>query len=109
MPHTRSSIPNGSLLGLAATRLIKLFPGTALAARAMRIISEFHAKSVAGLKPASVNIIKPVSARCSQRACAFPAVKDGLCRGHFIDAQAEYSMLPSTTSAAISGLSRLIA
>jgi hypothetical protein len=31
------------------------------------------------------------SARCSQRACAFAAVQDGLCRGHLRDRQSEYS------------------
>jgi hypothetical protein len=104
--HTRSSTPN--LLALAATRLITLFPGTTLAARAVRIMSELHTKRV-GLKPASVNIIKPVSTRCTIRACPFPSYEDGKCRQHIADARAEYSLLPSTTPAAISGLNRLIA
>jgi hypothetical protein len=103
--HTRSSTPN--LLALAATRLITLFPGSELAARASLVMRE-HGKSVAELKPASVNT-KPASARCSIKACPYPATRDGICRAHLIDARAEYSMLPSTTAAAISGLNRLMA
>jgi hypothetical protein len=74
----------------------------------MRIMSELHAKSVER-KAASVNIIKPASARCTIRACPFPSYAGGKCRQHIADARAEYSMTPSTTADAISGLGRLFA
>jgi hypothetical protein len=81
-PHTRSAIPDRSLLEFAASRMITLFPGSELAVKGLRVISELHAKSVAEQKPASVDIIKPVSARCTIRACPFPSYEDGKCRQH---------------------------
>jgi hypothetical protein len=39
----------------------------------------------------------PVATRCRERACPFPIYDQerGLCRGHWIDAHAEASTLPS--------------
>jgi hypothetical protein len=65
-----------------------------------------HAKRVAELKrTTSVNI----SGKCREKACPYPVFSQGRCRSHYADQSAEFSMTPSTTSAAISGLGRLFA
>jgi len=37
---------------------------------------------------------------CAQKACPFPAFRDGFCRGHLADAAAPYSVLPSALGVA---------
>jgi hypothetical protein len=49
------------------------------------------------------------SARCATRGCPFPALFDNLCRGHFLDAHADRSLMPSLTGEAVTNLNRLIA
>jgi hypothetical protein len=89
---------NGILLGSAATRLIKLFPGTPLAARAMRIMSEINPPVIAAKPTANVG------ARCKERGCCYPALAGhDLWRGHLVDRSAQASLLPSCAAAAIGG------
>jgi hypothetical protein len=84
-----------SLHDRALSRLRQLFPG------------RFEPKEPV-IRFANVTI---ANVRCREKGCVFPSLADGggLCRGHLADARAEYSLMPSTTSAAITGLSRLIA
>jgi len=65
------------MIALAERQLRKLFPGS-LAVRRL------DAKAVVA------------SSRCQERACVYPAMANGRCRLHLIDAVAEASTLPST-------------
>jgi hypothetical protein len=106
---------NGNLYDLALSRLHQLFPGmekkvtqkVEQANRNERAAAKRAAKAAKTTDESEPAVIS--NGRCSVRACAYPATRDGKCRSHLADARAEYSLMPSTTSAAISGLSRLIA
>ena len=38
---------------------------------------------------------RPDGSHCTQKACVFPALLEGLCRQHYVDAHAERSLNPS--------------
>jgi hypothetical protein len=96
----RSSQRNGSALESAARQLLRLFPGTPMALRAIRILSELNPP-----KPAAP---VRISARCREKACPFPAMAGhDLCRGHMVDSNAKFSVLPSCAAEAIGPLHRL--
>jgi hypothetical protein len=76
-----------TLRDLAISRLCALFP------------RDFHRMMD------RLNADRPdANTRCIVRACPFPATVDGLCRSHFADSHAEFSMMRSATGVAVSGL-----
>jgi hypothetical protein len=93
---------NGSLYDLAISRLATLFPGLEFRGKKKPI-----EQKVARERAAKATVIPKGNARCTVRACPFPAVKDGLCRSHLSDLYSECSVLPSTAGGLVSG--RLIA
>lgn len=97
----RSSTSPRSLRDLAVSRLRRLFPSS-------RLVRELKDSKPAPAAVKTANVrTATASARCSQKACAFPAVKDGLCRGHLADLDSESSVMPSTAGGLVSG--RLVA
>lgn len=64
-----------SALESAARQLLRLFPGSPMAERAMLILREINA-------PAD---------RCREKGCVFPALAGhDLCRGHLVDLSAQF-------------------
>ena len=74
-----------SLYDLATRRLRSLFPASTLVRQLnMKRISDDMATVSA-------------STRCSKKACPFPSFRDSLCKGHFADTRAQYSVMPSVS------------
>jgi hypothetical protein len=98
-PSTRSP----SLYDLALSRLRQLFPES----RFVCALNKSKPAPVSGrtvnVKPATTNVI---SARCSVRACPYPAYSNGRCKSHLADLVALASMMPSCAAAAIAPLHR---
>lgn len=89
-------MPPIDLVALATSRLKALFP------------KDFQRMLGAQAAHPIVAAVASTNGRCCIRACVFPSVVDGLCRGHSLDARSEKSLLPSTTQAAISNLGMVV-
>jgi hypothetical protein len=72
-------MPERTLVDVAAENLRRYFPNSAY-------VKKLNEKLAASSKPISV--------QCTQRACPWPLLRDGLCRQHALDAVAERSTMP---------------
>src|ERR1700733_65301 len=82
MPPPTPSPERSRLIDLAPRNLCRYFPNLAY-------VKKLNAKAKAAA------VAKVIGGRCQIRACVYPAMANGKCRLHLIDAVAEASTLPS--------------
>jgi hypothetical protein len=79
------------------TDLLETLPALAI----RRLATLFPSRYSHLLKAPAPKSAPVTSGRCSQRACCFPAWRDGLCRQHVADASMQFSVMRSTIGVAL--------